>query len=94
MATPDPGADSLLALGVVVSELKTAYMDRLAQSERLESWQPEDLTAALAVVDDLDAARRRADGGAHVLDIRLAIYRRRLQYELHQREDHDDDFGD
>ena len=61
------------------------YLDRLARSERLESWQQDELTAALTVVDALNAERRRPVGEPQVIDIRLMIYRRRLQYELAQR---------
>jgi hypothetical protein len=64
---------------------ESAFLDRLAHSEHLESWRPDELTAALAVIDDLYAEGRRPDGEAHVIDIRLMIYRRRLQYELDQR---------
>ncbi|TCO18122.1 hypothetical protein EV652_116150 [Kribbella steppae] len=67
------------------------YLDRLARSERLESWQQDELTAALTVVDALNAERRRPAGEPQVIDIRLMIYRRRLQYELAQRYASDQD---
>ncbi|MEV0796979.1 hypothetical protein AB0I34_04790 [Kribbella sp. NPDC050281] len=70
MANADHGAD---------------YLDRLARSEPLDVWQHEDLAAALTVVDDLHAQRPHTAGTARVIDLRLAIYRSRLRYELSQR---------
>jgi hypothetical protein len=66
---------------------ETPYLDRLARSEDLDLWQADELTAALAVVEDLNAERRRLIGEPQVVDLRLMIYRRRLQYELEQRND-------
>jgi hypothetical protein len=63
------------------------YLDRLARSEQLDSWDVDELSAALAVVDELNAERRRPNGEAQVVDLRLMIYRRRLLYELEQRTD-------
>lgn len=63
----------------------TDYLDRLAHSEPLDVWQPEELAAALAMVDDLHAQRPHTAGTARVIDLRLAIYRSRLRYELSQR---------
>jgi hypothetical protein len=67
------------------------YLDRLARSERLETWQHDELTAALAVIDAVNAESRRPPGEPQVIDIRLMIYRRRVQYELERRvaPDHD-----
>ncbi|TCC66498.1 hypothetical protein E0H73_06390 [Kribbella pittospori] len=70
---------------MAISDHEPDYLDRLARSEPLDSWQPEDLRAALAVVDDLDAQRPHTAGTARVIDLRLAIYRSRLRYELSQR---------
>ncbi|MEU4292435.1 hypothetical protein AB0E63_29770 [Kribbella sp. NPDC026596] len=65
--------------------MDSQFLDRLATSERLESWQPGDLAAALEVVERLDAARQGPDGSLRALDIRLAICRQRLQFELDRR---------
>jgi hypothetical protein len=65
--------------------MTSQYLDRLARSETLDSLPPEELAAALAMVDELDVGRRQPAGRAQVLDLRLAIYRRRLQYEMDQR---------
>ena len=65
----------------------TDYLDRLARSEALDLWRPEELTAALAMVNDLHAQRPHTAGTARVIDLRLAIYRSRLRYELSQRDD-------
>jgi len=51
----------------------------------LDLWKSEDLSSALAVVDDLHAQRPQTAGTARVIDLRLAIYRSRLRYELGQR---------
>jgi hypothetical protein len=67
------------------------YLDRLARSERLDSWRPDELTAALAMIDELDAERRQPARDPRVIDIRLMIYRRRLRYELNQRSTADQD---
>jgi len=64
---------------------RSDYLDRLGQSEPLESWQFDELTAALAVVDAVNAETRRPPGEPQVIDIRLMIYRRRVQYELERR---------
>jgi hypothetical protein len=66
---------------------ESPYLDRLARSEDLDLWNPDELTAALAVIDELNAERRRPIGEPQVVDLRLMIYRRRLQYELEQRDD-------
>ena len=65
--------------------MDSQFLDRVASSERLETWQAEDLAAALAVVERLDVARRGPDGSRRALDIRLAICQRRLQFELDRR---------
>ena len=62
-----------------------SLLDRLAGSERLETWRPDELEVALAEVAHLDAARRGPDGRPRALDIRLAIYHRRLRSELDRR---------
>jgi hypothetical protein len=69
----------------VAQQQRSGYLDRLGRSSRLDSWGPDDLVAALAVIDDLDAAREKPGWNPHTLDLRLAIYRRRLQYELDRR---------
>ena len=66
--------------------MTAAYLDRLAHSARLDSWRTEELASALASVDDEIGERRESQGdGPRVLNIRLQIYRQRLQRELDQR---------
>ena len=64
---------------------RSEYMDRLRHADRLDSWQPDDLEAALSYLDELDAARAEPHWRPHAIDIRLAIYRGRLRRELHRR---------
>ncbi len=64
---------------------RSDYLDRLGHSDRLESWQFDDLTAALAVIDAANAESRRPVGEPQIIDIRLMIYKRRVQYELERR---------
>ncbi|GAA1701541.1 hypothetical protein GCM10009745_55830 [Kribbella yunnanensis] len=61
------------------------YLDRLARSEPLDSWRPDELVAALAMVEGLDATRKRWEPSTVVVDIRYARYRRRLRQELDHR---------
>ncbi|MGW7684034.1 hypothetical protein ACWGID_25055 [Kribbella sp. NPDC054772] len=72
-------------LSAVAQRKRADLLDRLAHSERLSSWPSSELRAALAVMDVLDAERPRLRSGVRTVDIRLAIYRRRLQYELDRR---------
>jgi hypothetical protein len=66
--------------------MTSGYLERLAHSARLDSWPTEELLAALASVDDEIGARCQPRGdGPRVLNIRLQIYRQRLQRELGQR---------
>lgn len=68
-----------------------AYLDRLANSARLESWRTDELREALAALDDEMGERRQPrDGGPRVISIRLQIYRQRLQRELDQRTERGD----
>jgi hypothetical protein len=71
--------------------MTSQFLDRLARSEALDSWPPDELAAALAMVEELDVGRRQSDGKAQVIDLRLAIYRRRLRYEMDQRAARDED---
>lgn len=73
------------AIGTETVGTGSDYLDRLGRSERLDSWQFDELTAALAVIDAANAASRRPVGEPQVIDIRLMIYRRRVQYELERR---------
>ncbi|MFC9692988.1 hypothetical protein ACFTSF_30845 [Kribbella sp. NPDC056951] len=61
------------------------YLDRLARSEPLDGWRPDELVAALAMVEGLDATRKRWEPSTVVVDIRYARYRRRLRQELDHR---------
>ena len=63
----------------------TRYLRRLARSDRLDVWPQEELTSMLAMLDDRDAERAKPSRGPRVLDLRLAIYRGRLQHELDRR---------
>lgn len=65
--------------------MTSSYLDRLARSEPLTSWQPQELTEALDMLDEIAATHRRPADRARDLDIRSAIYRGRLQHELDQR---------
>ncbi|TCC21609.1 hypothetical protein [Kribbella sindirgiensis] len=66
--------------------MEIGYLERLAGSERLDTWRTEELTGALATLDDAIGERRQpADGGPRVLSIRLQIYRQRVQRELRER---------
>jgi hypothetical protein len=66
--------------------MTSAYLERLEHSARLDSWPTEELVAALASLDDEIGVRCRSRGdGPRVLNIRLQIYRQRLQRELGQR---------
>ncbi|MFF0342747.1 hypothetical protein [Kribbella sp. NPDC004875] len=69
----------------MAQQQRSDLLDRLAHSERLSSWPTNELRAALAVIELLDADRPRSRSGVRTVDIRLAIYRRRLQYELDRR---------
>jgi len=62
-----------------------SYLDRLARSEQLSSWQLSELAAALAMLEALANNQRRPAGEARVIDIRLQIYRQRLRRELARR---------
>lgn len=82
----DLGAEKLPRSGALVAQQKRSdLLDRLAHAERLSSWPTNELRAALAVIELLDADRPRSRSGVRTVDIRLAIYRRRLQYELDRR---------
>ena len=61
---------------------RSDYLDRLRHAHRLDSWAPDDLEAALRVID---AARAQPRRSPHAVDLRLAIYRGRLQRELDRR---------
>ena len=61
---------------------RSDYLDRLRHAHRLDSWQPDELEAALKLVD---AARAQPRRSPHTVDLRLAIYRGRLQRELDRR---------
>lgn len=63
------------------------YLDRLARSDRFDSWQTEELLEALVVLDDAADEHPRT-GEPPVLKIRLQIYRQRLLRELNQRAAH------
>lgn len=74
--------------------MTSQYLERLARSDHLDAWEPAELTEALAVVEDLVAVGRRPAGEPRVLNLRLAIYRRRLRYELDRRADSDQGAGE
>ena len=80
-----------MTLGDETERGGSEYLNRLAGSERLESWPHDELTAALAVIDAVKAESRRPVGEPQVIDIRLMIYRRRVQYELARRASPDND---
>ncbi|MEV0790300.1 hypothetical protein [Kribbella sp. NPDC050459] len=66
--------------------MTSVYLDRLAHSTRFDAWRTEELTAALASLDaEIDERWSPRQGGPRVLNIRLQIYRQRLQRELDQR---------
>jgi hypothetical protein len=63
-----------------------AYLDRLAHSVHFDSWLTEELADALVSLDDeIDERRQPRQGGPRVLNIRLQVYRQRVQRELDQR---------
>lgn len=74
--------------------MTSQYLERLARSDRLDAWKPGELTEALAAVENLVTLSRQPAGEPRVLNLRLAIYRRRLRYELDRRADHDDEAGE
>ncbi|MGY4766628.1 hypothetical protein ACXC9Q_06890 [Kribbella sp. CWNU-51] len=74
--------------------MTSQYLERLARSDPLDAWKPGELTEALATVENLVALSRQPAGEPRVLNLRLAIYRRRLRYELAQRADRDEDAGE
>ena len=61
---------------------RSDYLDRLRHAHRLDSWQPDELEAALKVID---AERAQPPRSPHAVDLKLAIYRGRLQRELDRR---------
>ncbi|TCC07787.1 hypothetical protein [Kribbella soli] len=62
------------------------YLDRLARSAHFDSWRTDELSDALAAIDDALGDRSPPpDGGPGVLNIRFQIYRQRLQRELDHR---------
>ncbi|MGZ0153572.1 hypothetical protein ACXJJ3_41345 [Kribbella sp. WER1] len=64
----------------------SAYLDRLGRSATFDSWLTTELSEALASLDtELTERSRSPDGGPRVINIRLQIYRQRLQRELDQR---------
>jgi hypothetical protein len=66
--------------------MTSVYLDRLAHSARFDSWRTEELAAALASVDEgIDEGLSPSQSGPRVLNIRLQIYRQRLQRELDHR---------
>jgi hypothetical protein len=74
--------------------MTSQYLERLARSDHLDAWEPAELTEALAVVEELVAVGRQPAGEPRVLNLRLAIYRRRLHYELDRRADTDQGAGE
>ena len=74
--------------------MTSQYLERLARSDRLDAWKPGELTEALAAVENLVTLSRQPPGEPRVLNLRLAIYRRRLRYELDQRADRGEDAGE
>jgi hypothetical protein len=74
--------------------MTSQYLERLARSDHLDAWEPGELTEALAVVDELVAVSRQPAGEPRVLNLRLAIYRRRLRHELERRADGDQGAGE
>ncbi len=65
--------------------MATRYLDRLASSAHLDSWRTDELSDALAVVDDALDGRPPPGEGPGVVNIRFQIYRQRLQRELDHR---------
>lgn len=66
--------------------MTAAYLDRLAHSARFDSWRTEELADALASLDvEIGERWESPDGGPRVLNIRLQVYRQRLQRELDRR---------
>ncbi|MGW7684033.1 hypothetical protein ACWGID_25050 [Kribbella sp. NPDC054772] len=67
----------------------TQYLDRLARAQRLDNWATEDLVGALATIEEIvDKRWQQREGRARVLNIRLQVYRFRVQRELDQRGKH------
>ncbi|MFF0342748.1 hypothetical protein [Kribbella sp. NPDC004875] len=65
------------------------YLDRLARTQRLDNWATEDLVGALATIEEIVNERwQQREGRARVLNIRLQIYRFRVQRELDLRGKH------
>lgn len=66
--------------------MTVAYLDRLAHSVRFDSWRTEELVDALASLDAQISERWQSqEGGPRVLNIRLQVYRQRLERELDRR---------
>jgi hypothetical protein len=66
--------------------MTSVYLGRLAHTTRFDSWRTEELAAALASLEDEIGERwERPEGGPRVLNIRLQVYRQRLQRELDRR---------
>jgi hypothetical protein len=74
--------------------MTSQYLERLARSDQLDAWKPGELTEALAAVEKLVTLSRQPAGEPRVLNLRLAIYRRRLRYELDRRADDDEEAGE
>ncbi|HEY9337428.1 MAG TPA: hypothetical protein VIQ79_23510 [Kribbella sp.] len=71
--------------------MTSAYMDRLAHSARFDSWRTDELADALASLDaEVGERCEQPQGGPRTLNIRLQIYRQRLQRELDHRTARDD----
>lgn len=68
-----------------VVAMDSSYLDRLARSARFDSWGTEELSEALAMLDDASNDGPRAGAGPRVINIRLQIYRQRLLRELKER---------
>jgi hypothetical protein len=65
--------------------MESEYLDRLARSARFDTWRTEELTEALAMLDQVAAGRAEATGRPRVINIRLQVYRQRLLRELNER---------
>lgn len=68
--------------------MDSRYLDRLARSARFDTWRTEELTEALAMLDQVAADRTQAAGRPRVINIRLQVYRQRLLRELDERAAH------
>ncbi|MEU8226130.1 hypothetical protein [Kribbella sp. NPDC048915] len=66
--------------------MRSTDLRRLAHETRFDAWRTDELRAALASVDDeLGLPRQRPDDRPRTLNIRLQIYRQRMQRELTRR---------